>query len=67
MAIINCCRYCTPPKRNPGCHAKCPEYLAERARYDELKEADDKRRQLRGELIAQRDKLYFEAMKRRRN
>lgn len=63
---IRCCYHCTPPKRYPGCHDKCPVYLEEKAKYDELKEAENKRRKLKGELIAQRDELYFKAMKKRR-
>lgn len=27
--IIKCCRHCVPPKRYPGCHATCPEYIEE--------------------------------------
>lgn len=29
MAIYNpfeCCQFCVPPKRYPGCSARCPEY-----------------------------------------
>lgn len=66
MQIIDCCRNCTAPKRYPGCHGKCPEYLEQRAKYDELKEADNKRREIKGNLYAQRDELYVKAMKRRR-
>ena len=66
MALFSC-KGCTSPKRYPGCHAVCPEYLADRARYDELKEADDKRRRVKGNLIAQRDELYHKAMKCRRS
>lgn len=43
--IIKCCRYCVAPKRYPGCHGTCPEYLKERAEYDRLKAIDDKKRQ----------------------
>jgi hypothetical protein len=63
---IRSCYGCVPPERHPGCHDKCPKYLEEKARHNALKEADDKRRKLRGELIAQRDELYYKAMKRNR-
>ena len=32
---INCCRYCVAPKRHPGCHGRCTEYLGEKAKHDE--------------------------------
>ena len=60
------CNGCVPPERHPGCHAKCEKYLKEKAAYDALKEADDKKRKIRGGLIDQRNKLYDKAMKNRR-
>lgn len=27
------CKGCVPPKRNPGCHGKCPEYKAWNERH----------------------------------
>lgn len=37
---IKCCLYCVAPKRHPGCHGDCPEYLQEREALDEeLKKA----------------------------
>ena len=30
---IQCCRYCKPPKRYPGCGADCKEYKEEKAKY----------------------------------
>ena len=38
MATINyfeACHYCKPPKRYPGCHDHCPDYLGPKAAYDE--------------------------------
>ena len=35
---IRCCRECVPPKRHPGCHSRCEEYIAEKARLDERRE-----------------------------
>lgn len=23
---FECCHYCVPPKRHPGCHDRCPEF-----------------------------------------
>lgn len=32
---IQCCKWCVPPKRSPYCHGNCPEYIAEKAQYDQ--------------------------------
>lgn len=63
---INCCHKCVPPERHPGCHDKCPVYQEAKAKHDALKAADDKRKQIKGSLIHQRNDLYFKAMKKRR-
>lgn len=60
------CKNCVPPDRHPGCHGTCPKYLKEKAEYDALKEADNKRKQVQDGLTAQRNKTYYRAMKRRR-
>lgn len=39
--IIKCCRYCVAPKRHPGCHGTCPEYIEQRAEYDKIKAVHD--------------------------
>ena len=36
---IECCHYCVAPKRYPGCHGKCQEYLEEKAEYEKRKRA----------------------------
>ena len=41
---INCCKDCIPPKRHPGCHGSCPEYLQERADLDKYKREKRKER-----------------------
>ena len=28
---IKCCKDCVAPKRYPGCHGICPEYIYEKA------------------------------------
>ena len=35
MNKIECCQYCVAPKRHIGCHAKCPDYLGEKAKHEE--------------------------------
>lgn len=50
---INCCRYCVAPKRHPGCHSHCSEYIVEKAKHDEQKAAEDKRRRIEYGLDSQ--------------
>lgn len=42
--LFECCHKCKPPKRSPTCHGSCPEYLADRARLNELNVEDRKDR-----------------------
>lgn len=42
--MFECCHYCKPPKRYPGCQDHCPEGIAAKAKHKERKEADDKAR-----------------------
>ena len=32
--MIWCCKDCVSPKRYPGCHDHCPEYLAQKEKHD---------------------------------
>lgn len=57
MGTINCCHFCVPPKRHPGCHGHCPEYAAEKA-------ADAKRRKVKSDIYSQRADLVTKALKR---
>lgn len=36
--IKGCCKDCVPPKRHPGCHGTCDEYLNEKAERERLKD-----------------------------
>ncbi len=40
---MNCCRYCVPPKRYPGCHDHCPDRAAELEEEAEKKAAVKKK------------------------
>lgn len=42
---FECCHQCKPPKRYPGCHAKCPEYLKAKEEWDKVREAARKERE----------------------
>lgn len=61
MSKIECCKHCVPPKRYPGCHSKCEEYLRERAEWDAMKETEWKNRlrdyTINGYDIAKMDRL----------
>lgn len=51
---IKCCQFCVAPKRYPGCHGSCQEYLKEKAEYDERKAQADKQRKVKGDIYSQR-------------
>ena len=40
---MDCCKNCVHPKRHMACWGHCPEYLAERAEDDRLKDAEDRK------------------------
>lgn len=55
MEFFRCCRMCVPPKRHPGCHAGCAEYIADKKVYNEYitaaKQDDKTYREITGVLI----------------
>ncbi len=63
---IKCCNGCVPPKRHPGCHGQCPEYLAEKAEYDRLKALYDEKRDIGNAIYFNRSVKVCKAIKRRR-
>lgn len=36
--MIWCCKECVAPKRHPGCHDRCPEYIKEKAVHEAERE-----------------------------
>lgn len=44
QSAFECCHFCKPPKRYPGCQDHCPDGIAAKANHKERKEADDKAR-----------------------
>ncbi len=64
---IKCCYGCVPPKRNPGCHGHCPEYLSEKAEYDRLMAQDREKRDVGNAIYSNRSVKVNNAMRRRRN
>lgn len=63
---INCCRYCVAPKRYPGCHSHCAEYLAEKSEYDRLKAEYDKKRAIGNEIYSRRSTHVYKALRNHR-
>ena len=51
--MIYCCKDCVAPKRYPGCHDHCPEYIADKARHDKEKAIADQKRYIKNGLAAQ--------------
>lgn len=66
MTIITVCKDCTAPKRHPGCHDRCPEYLAEKAEYERLKAKADAIRKIDFSLYSQQCKSVRRAMRHKR-
>lgn len=48
------CKGCTAPKRYPGCHDHCPEYLTQKADHEERKAIADKEKRISNGLYDQR-------------
>ena len=62
---ISCCRYCVAPKRHPGCHGHCTEYIEEKAKYAALKLEYDKKEAVGWGIYSQRSDKVYKAMKNR--
>lgn len=58
---MDCCRHCVPPKRHPGCHDHCPEYIEERAEYDEKKAAENKQKAVSSGIYRQKAEGVYRA------
>lgn len=63
MSIIKCCFGCVAPKRYPGCHAKCPEYCAEKAEHERIMAQDFERRKVKNDIYNQRSMHVAKALK----
>lgn len=61
--VIHCCKGCVAPKRYPGCHDHCPEYLEEKAAYEAKKSVLDKEKAVTNAILYQRGKAVYRAMK----
>lgn len=65
--MVRSCMGCVPPKRHPGCHGQCKEYLEQKAEYDRLKAIDYQKRHTIGMLVDQRAEAINRANKKRRH
>ncbi len=63
---IKCCKDCVAPKRYPGCHGVCPEYIHEKALWEEEKTAIREERRIRSELYEQRSDGVRKALRHKR-
>lgn len=50
---IKCCNGCVAPKRYPGCHDRCPDYIEEKAKHNEEKAAAYKKKAIEDGLNSQ--------------
>lgn len=64
MAVITCCKECVAPKRHIGCHGNCEEYLAERAKYELLKEQYNQQKRISTDIYNQRAGRIEKALRR---
>lgn len=67
IMTVYCCKGCVAPKRHPGCHDHCPEYIAEKEEHDRIKAEHDRERDIRIGIYGNRSKKVYNAMKYRRN
>ena len=61
---MKCCTGCVAPKRYPGCHDHCLEYIEERAEYDRRKAVEDKKSAVRNGIYMQKSYGAFRAIRR---
>lgn len=63
---FECCVSCVKPKRHPGCHDHCPDYLAEKAEHETRKAQQDKERRIAGGIYQQKCAAVNRAVKGKR-
>ena len=63
---IRCCHGCVAPKRHPGCHGTCPEYMSEKAKHDADMAKDYQYRKTQHELNEQRYRAITKVTKHKR-
>ena len=61
--MIYSCKGCEAPKRYPGCHGVCQEYLEQKTEYDRLKAEYNKKEQLSAAICSERSRKVAKALK----
>ena len=60
---IKCCNGCVAPKRHTACWGHCPEYLAEKAEHEMMKEIEDRKRKIDNDIYQQRSDRVSKAIR----
>ena len=63
---IRCCNGCVPPKRYPGCHDHCHEYIEEKKKHDAERERINKARLTQLNIYSQRGDSVRKAKRRKK-
>lgn len=63
--MITCCKDCVAPKRHPGCHDYCEEYLKEKEEHERQKEAARKEKLIVNGIVGQQLKAINKLRDRR--
>ena len=63
---MKCCHHCVPPKRHTACWGTCPDYIKEKAEYEEKKAAERKRRDVDLGIREQRGRAVYRALRHRK-
>ena len=63
---IKCCLGCIAPKRNPGCHSHCAEYITEKAQYEEEKAEANRKKAVYQSIYVQKQNGVLRAHKARK-
>jgi hypothetical protein len=63
---IKCCKDCVAPKRYPGCHDHCLQYIQEKTAYEEKMAAANKKKAIEDGLTSQTVTSVNRANKRRK-
>ena len=64
--MIHSCKDCVAPKRYPGCHAVCQEYITAKAEHERRKEEYYRDDKINGAINLERGKKVCKALKDRR-
>lgn len=60
---IKCCEKCVPPKREPGCHDSCEQYLEEKAEHERRKEEIDRKKRVGNDIYNRRADRVAKALR----